>query len=111
MKTRMFLVVVPLFVMPVTEANAQAGMDSMKAEQPASKSAVTHTAVGIVKSVDRNKGTVTLAHGPVASLNWPAMTMGFTVKDKALFDKLPESKKVDFEFTQQGKDFVIIAVK
>ena len=31
-----------------------------------------------VKSVDLAARTVTLAHGPVKSLNWPAMTMCFT---------------------------------
>jgi Cu(I)/Ag(I) efflux system protein CusF len=39
------------------------------------------------------------------------MTMGFTVKDKALLDKLQPGKKVEFEFVQQGKDYVITTVK
>ena len=43
------------------------------------QTAAAHPATGVVKSVDRAKGTVTLAHGPVKSLNWPAMTMPFTV--------------------------------
>jgi Cu(I)/Ag(I) efflux system protein CusF len=50
---------------------------------------------------------VTIAHGPVQSLNWPAMTMNFLVKDKALLDRLSSGKKVDFEFVQQGRDYVI----
>jgi len=70
-----------------------------------------HQATGIVKAIDPAKGTVTLAHEPVASLRWPAMTMRFTVKDKALFDKLVVDKKVDFEFKQQGKDYVLTAVQ
>ena len=32
----------------------------------------------------RNGGAVTIAHGPVASLKWPGMTMDFKVKDPAL---------------------------
>ena len=75
------------------------------------QTAAAHTATGVVKSVDRAKGTVTLAHGPVKSLKWPAMTMPFTVKDKALLEKLQAGKKVEFEFVQQGKDYVITAVK
>jgi Cu/Ag efflux protein CusF len=39
------------------------------------------------------------------------MTMAFTVKDKALLDKLAKNKKVDFEFRQEGKDYVIIDIK
>jgi Cu(I)/Ag(I) efflux system periplasmic protein CusF len=70
-----------------------------------------HQATGVVKKVDPKAGTVTLAHDPVKSLKWPAMTMGFTVKDKALLDKLQPGKKVEFEFLQQGKDYVITGVK
>lgn len=70
-----------------------------------------HVAVGTVKSIDPTAGTVTLAHGPVKSLNWPAMTMGFTVKDKTMFDKLSVGKKVDVEIVQQDNKYVITAVK
>ena len=70
-----------------------------------------HPASGVVKSVDRAKSTVVLAHDPVKSLNWPAMTMPFTVKDKALLEKLQAGKKVEFQFVQQGKDYVITSVK
>jgi len=71
----------------------------------------THKAVGIVKKIDTDKGTVTLEHGPVQSLNWQAMTMTFGVKDKSLFDKLAANKKVEIEFVQQGSNYVVTAVK
>ncbi len=82
------------------------GMD-MKTEKNAP--AATHKASGTVTKVDKNK--VTIKHGPVASLNWPGMTMAFSVKDKAVMDKLAKDRKVDFEFVQQGKDYVITSVK
>jgi len=85
------------------------GMDMGK--KPAAGAQATHKASGVVKKVDLKAGTVTLAHDPVKSLNWPAMTMGFTVKDKAMLDKLTAGKKVEFEFVQQGKDNVITGVK
>jgi Cu(I)/Ag(I) efflux system protein CusF len=83
----------------------------MPMDKPAAKEGATHKAAGVVKNVDRSKGVATLAHDPVASLKWPAMTMGFTVKDKAMLDKLQPGKKVEFEFVQQGKDYVITGVK
>ena len=87
-------------------------MKSMNTQQATNGAKATrHDAIGTVKSVDPAKGTVTLAHGPVKSLNWPAMTMGFAVKDKALFDKLSVGKKVDVEIVQQGGNYVITAVK
>ena len=69
-----------------------------------------NAASGVVKKVDAASGKVTIAHGPVPSLKWPAMTMGFVVKDKKLLDRMPMEKKIDFEFVQQGKDYVITRV-
>ena len=86
-----------LFAIPGTAVHAQ--------------TAPAHQATGVVKSVAPASNTVMLAHDPIKSLNWPAMTMPFTVKDKALLDKLQPGKKVVFEFVQQGKDYVITAVR
>lgn len=86
-------------------------MDMGKPVQGKAAKATMHQATAVVKSVDSAKGTVTLAHGPVKTLNWPAMTMGFKVKDKALFDKLAMNKDVTVEFVQQGSDYVITSVK
>ena len=70
-----------------------------------------HQAGGSVKKLDAAKGTVTFAHGPVKSVNWPAMTMGFRVKDKALLERPDVGKEVEFEFVQQGADYVVTAVR
>lgn len=70
-----------------------------------------HKAAGVVTNVDAAKSKVTIKHEPVQSLKWPSMTMAFTVKDKAVLDKLAKDKKVDFEFKEEGKDFVITDVK
>ena len=59
--------------------------------------------------VDKDK--VTIKHGPVPTINWPSMTMAFKVKDKALMDKLTKDRKVDFEFRQEGGDYVVTTVK
>ena len=72
---------------------------------------VTHQATGIVKAVNPAKGTVTLAHGPVKSLNWSAMTMPFAVKDKTLFEKLVVNKQVTIDFSKQNSKYVVTAVK
>ena len=94
---------------------AQQTMNDMKAmemsKKPAAGAQMTHKAMGTVKKIDAKSGVVTLAHEPVKSLNWPAMTMGFKVKDKMLQDKLTDGKKVEFEFMQEGQDYLITAVK
>jgi Cu/Ag efflux protein CusF len=73
--------------------------------------AKSHKGVGTVKKVDAAAGTVTIAHGPIKSINWPAMSMTFAVKDEALLGKLTPEKKVEFEFVQQGSDYVITSAK
>ena len=85
------------------------GMD-MKPEKQESKAAV-HKATGVVTRVDAAKGKVSIKHEPVQSLNWPAMTMAFVVKDKALLGKMKKDQKIDFEFVEQGKDYVVTKVK
>ena len=86
------------------------GMDGMKGmDMKSDKKGTTHKATGVVTKVDR-KGKVTIKHEPVESMKWPSMTMGFVVKDKALADKLKPGAKVDFEFVQEGKDYVVTKV-
>jgi Cu(I)/Ag(I) efflux system protein CusF len=86
------------------------GMDMKGMGEKGADSAV-HRATGVVTRVDTAKGKVTIKHEPVESLNWPSMTMAFTVKDKSMLDKMPKDKKIDFEFVQQGRDYVVTSVK
>jgi len=68
-----------------------------------------HPATGVVKKVDAAKGTVTLAHDPVKSLNWPAMTMDFQVRDKASLAKLKPGQKIEFELVEEKKGSYVIS--
>ena len=56
-------------------------------------------------------GVITFAHEPIKSLNWPAMTMGFKVKDKAMVDKIKPGDKVEFTLVQSGKDYVVTEIR
>ncbi len=71
----------------------------------------SHKGVGTVKKVDSAGGKVTIAHGPIPTMKWPAMNMTFTVKDKAMLGKFSQDKKVEFEFVDQGSNYVITSVK
>lgn len=71
-------------------------------EKPAAASpAAGHRAEGTVDSVDAKDGTVSLSHGPVASLKWPAMTMEFKVANPSLLQTLKPGAKVDVEFVER----------
>ena len=84
------------------------GMD-MKSDKKATSQ--THKGSGTVSKVDAQKGTVTIAHGPVESMKWPSMTMTFKAKDKAMLDKVKPGAKVDFSFVQSGKDYIVTEIK
>lgn len=70
-----------------------------------------HKASGKVTRVDPAKGSVTVAHGPVASKNWPAMTMGFRARDKALLERVKPGDQVEFTFIESGKDYAITEIR
>lgn len=97
---------------PVAPAEPKPMDMPMPKDAPASvdKNAVHHVAA-VVKGVDATNNSVTLSHGPVATLNWPAMTMGFKVRDKALMDRLAKDKQVEVDFVQDGSDYVVTSVK
>ena len=67
---------------------------------PTSLQAVS-MAEGTVDSVDAKDGTVSLNHGPVASLKWPAMTMEFKVTNPSLLQALKPGLKVEVEFVER----------
>ena len=76
--------------------------DTKDPGKPAAAGAVTHRAEGSVEAVDAARATVTLAHGPVASLKWPAMTMDFRVKDPTLATTMKPGQKIEFDFIDAG---------
>jgi Cu/Ag efflux protein CusF len=107
-------VIVAALMIPAGVVFAQTGgMKSADTKAATAKKTplIVYAAAATVKKVDAASGTVTLAHSPVKELNWPAMTMLFTIRDKALFGKLAVDRKVEFTFIQDGPDYVVTAVK
>ena len=73
--------------------------------------AVGHQAAGTVESIDLKAGTLSLQHGPVPSLKWPAMTMEFAVANAALLTGLRAGQHVSFEFVErQPGEYVVTAI-
>ena len=77
----------------------------------AAKGAV-HQGEGTVDSVDAKAATVSLSHGPIASLKWPAMTMEFKLANETLLKELKPGAMVTFEFVErQPGEWVITGAK
>lgn len=58
---------------------------------------------GKVMEVDAKAGKITLQHDPIPELGWPAMTMGFSVKDTHSLAKLKVGDTVQFELKSNPK--------
>ncbi len=87
-----------------------AGAAASPAAQPAA-ARIGHHAQGKVEEVDAAAGTVSIAHGPVPSLNWPQMSMEFKPANAAILKQLKPGAAVDFEFVERGEgEWVITAV-
>ena len=71
-----------------------------------------HMAEGKLNSVDQAAGRVNITHGPVASANWPGMTMSFKLADPAAANDLKPGQRVEFRFTiESGMDATVTQIK
>ena len=70
------------------------------ASSPAAKTSSSHSAEGKVEGVEPDG--ITISHGPVATLKWPAMTMGFSKPAPGAFADVKPGDTVRFEFREGG---------
>lgn len=66
---------------------------------------------GTVLGIDRDRGVVTISHGPLPALNMMGMTMGFPVRDKGQLARIQPMQKVEFQLAYDGNDYLITDIK
>ena len=86
---------------PASPESAAASSGSMT-EMPMAAEMKHGMGVGTVTEIDAAKGMVTLDHGDIAELQWPAMKMGFAIKPELLAG-IKVGDKVNFEIDWDGK--------
>ena len=91
---------------------APAGQAGKPAEAPMQTGAPqAHKGQGTVESVDATAAALTINHGEIPTLNWPAMTMAFKVEDSALLKGVKPGQSVQFDIAQRAPgEFVIIRI-
>ena len=115
MKTpRTSTMVLPVLLSAVFFVHAQ-GMNDMNMKDSPIQGQVTaqenekvHHGTGAVQKVDAANGRVIIAHGPISSLHWPPMTMGFAVQDKKQLEHLIVGERIDFDLVQSAKDQYVV---
>jgi membrane fusion protein, copper/silver efflux system len=89
-------------------------LDSGAAESPAGtgKPSSGHAGHGKVTEIDPRQGRVTLSHGPIPSMKWPEMTMGFRVEPPSQLAGIGIGDEVDFELRgdASGGDYTITRI-
>ncbi|MDQ3185724.1 MAG: efflux RND transporter periplasmic adaptor subunit [Pseudomonadota bacterium] len=94
-------------------ASMPGGNEQVTSGVPAAAPApASHHGIGSIEAMNWAHATVTIAHDPIASLKWPAMTMDFRAVDPALLRPLKPGQKVDFEIVEgSAGEYVIVRIQ
>ena len=120
--TRIMLIAVPL-----TLAGCEGGEETAKTEMPMAAEIMpmgdnmpmagetgmqTASGEGTVTAKDADAGTITIDHGPVPEVDWPAMTMAFDANEQ-LRQQVAAGDEVTFDFrmTDAGNEITSITKK
>jgi len=76
-----------------------------------SVSAADNLSEGTIRKIDTEAQRLRVAHGPIANLNMPPMTMSFRVKEAAMLKGLKEGDKVRFRVEQIGGAYTIVRIE
>jgi len=96
---------------------------AVTASVPAVVYATSHTAAdtaaksdsslaeGEVRRVDKETKKITIRHGPIESLEMPAMTMVFQVKDPAMLDQVKTGDKIKFSADKVSGAYTVTRIE
>lgn len=101
-----------LLALSASAAFAESGHHKSEAvAQNAGPAAAAPMSEGTVKKVDKSAGKVTIAHGPLANLDMPSMTMVFKVKDPAMLDQVKSGDKIRFAADKVDGAFTVTQIE
>lgn len=67
--------------------------------------------VGVVRAVDARNNRVTIAHEPMPTLGWPAMTMAFQVHSADLLTNVAVGNRVNFTLVNHNGQPMVSALQ
>jgi len=91
-----------------TEVRAQ-GMQNMPGPA-ASAQATTVSGTGTVTAVNATTRKVTLDHGPIPAIKWPAMKMEFSTAQSVDLSKIKTGDKVQFKLNGSGSTYTVQSI-
>lgn len=75
---------------------------------PSAQASEVHSASGQVTAIAGDQ--VTIAHGPVEGIGWPAMTMTFRAGSPEMVQGVSAGDRVSFGFKQDGGAYVLTSL-
>jgi Cu(I)/Ag(I) efflux system periplasmic protein CusF len=117
------MILTAMLALPISLSGCDKKPEAPKVEAPkatASTDAMSNMAMpagskmgkgsGTVTAVDATAGKITLDHGAIPAVDWPAMKMGFSATPE-LLKGLAVGDKVDFDLTVTGSAGEVTAIK
>ncbi len=90
---------------------SEAAPQSAAPSSPAAQKSVGHQGQGVLEAIN-DDGTVSITHGPIASLNWPGMTMDFAVTNSSLVTGIKPGSAISFELVERKQgEYVITKIQ
>lgn len=89
---------------------AAAAADMATMPMTADAGAQTGTGTGVITAVDPDASTVTVDHGPVPGVGWPAMTMRFTASP-AILEAASTGQRIEFDVSVRDGANEITAIR
>jgi Cu/Ag efflux protein CusF len=91
-------------LLPPTQAYAQgmSNMDSMP-----SKGTATGSGTGTITALNASNRKVTIDHGPIPAIKWPAMKMEFPVAPSVDLSKLKTGDRVTFTLSGSNNSYTV----
>jgi Cu(I)/Ag(I) efflux system protein CusF len=111
MKLMLVATVAVAFAVPAFAQSTGNMQDMSRTPDMDQGSMVMAVGEGTVKAVDPNAGAVTIQHGPVAALKWPAMTMTFKASNPELLQGVSIGEAVKFQLMQMGGAITLTAIQ
>lgn len=93
------------------------GMKDMGMEKPmkdmdgmSEKKLSDAKAKGTIAAINASDHKITLDHGPIPAIKWPAMKMEFAVAPNVDLSKVKEGERVDFVLSGSGGNYTVQSI-
>ncbi len=101
-----------MFVFGALPLAQSTGDDAIRPGAPAQQLAQAPVlADGEVRKVHKDTKTMVIKHGPIPSLDMPAMVMVFHVKDPAMLEQVKAGDKIRFQAEKIGGAYTVIRIE